>query len=69
MDDQQNRKDQQEASRQDVTPAQPGDTLTPEQKKPYSKKTRAWAWVGIAFMVFLTMMYFYVFFSGKILLW
>jgi hypothetical protein len=50
-------------------PAAPGDTMTPEQKKPYDKKTRALAWVGIAFMVFLTIMYFYVFYSGKILLW
>ena len=51
------------------TPAEQGDTLTPEQKKPYDRKTRAWAWVGVAFMVFLTIMYFYVFFSGKILMW
>ena len=41
----------------------------PEDHKPYDRKTRAWAWVGIAFMVFLTIMYFYVFYSGKILLW
>ena len=41
----------------------------PEEQKPYDRKTRAWAWVGIAFMVFLTIMYFYVFYSGKILLW
>ena len=53
----------------ETTPAAPGDSLTPEQKKPYDKKTRAWAWVGIAFMVFLTIMYFYAFFSGRILLW
>ena len=54
---------------EEIVPAERGDTLTPEQTKPYSKKTRAWAWVGIAFMVFLTIMYFYVFYSGKILLW
>ena len=53
----------------EITPAEQGDTLTPEQKKPYDRKTRAWAWVGVAFMVFLTIMYFYVFFSGKILMW
>ncbi len=43
----------------------------PEQgeKKPYSRKARALAWVGVAFMVFLTIMYFYVFFSGKVLGW
>ena len=53
----------------ETAPTEQGDTLTPEQKKPYDKKTRAWAWVGIAFMVFLTVMYFHAFFSGKILLW
>jgi len=51
------------------TPAEPGDTMPPEQKKPYDKKTRALAWVGVGFMVFLTIMYFYVFYSGKILQW
>lgn len=45
------------------------ETRPPEDHKPYDRKTRAWAWVGIAFMVFLTIMYFYVFYSGKILLW
>ena len=58
-----------EAPETEITPAEQGDTLTPEQKKPYDRKTRAWAWVGVAFMVFLTIMYFYVFFSGKSLLW
>ena len=58
-----------EVSEQEITPAAPGDTMTPDQKKPYDKKTRAWAWVGIGFMIFLTIMYFYVFYSGKILLW
>ena len=51
----------------------PGEAGTepPEQppRKPYSKKARALAWAGIAFMVFLTIMYYYVFASGKILLW
>ena len=41
----------------------------PEEQKPYDRKTRAWAWVGIAFMDFLPIMYFYVFYSGKIMLW
>ena len=45
------------------------EELPPEERKPYDRKTRAWAWVGIAFMVFLTIMYFYVFYSGKIMLW
>ena len=58
------------------TPQEPEKNLTsteenrpPEDQKPYDRKTRAWAWVGIAFMVFLTIMYFYVFYSGKIMLW
>ena len=42
----------------------------PEKKpyKPYSRKARLWAWVGIAFMVFLTIMYAYSFASGSILM-
>lgn len=35
--------------------------------KPYSRKARLWAWVGIAFMVFLVIMYTYAFSSGIIL--
>ena len=54
---------------EEIVPAEQEKARSPEQRKPYSKKARAWAWVGIAFMVFLTIMYFYVFFSGKILLW
>ena len=50
-------------------PAATGEERPPEERKPYDRKTRAWAWVGVVFMVFLTIMYFYVFFSGKILLW
>ena len=46
-----------------------GTDCSSEERKPYDRKTRAWAWVGVAFMVFLTIMYFYVFYSGKILLW
>ena len=47
------------------------ETGAPQEppRKPYSKKARALAWAGIAFMVFLTVMYFYVFYSGKILRW
>ena len=37
--------------------------------KPYSRKARLWAWVGIAFMVFLTIMYAYAFASGSILMY
>ena len=42
---------------------------TPEEKpyKPYSRKARMWAWIGIAFMLFLTVMYAYAFASGSIL--
>ena len=50
-------------------PSPAEENRPPEERKPYDRKTRAWAWVGIAFMVFLTIMYFYVFYSGKILLW
>lgn len=35
--------------------------------QPYSRKARLWAWVGIAFMVFLVIMYTYAFSSGIIL--
>ena len=43
----------------------------PEKKpyKPYSRKARLWARVGIAFMVFLTIMYAYAFASGSILMY
>lgn len=37
--------------------------------KPYDRKTRIKAWIGVAFMIFLTLMYFYVFASGQILNW
>ena len=51
---------------------QPGEDAPqePEKKpyKPYSRKARLWAWVGIAFMVFLTIMYAYSFASGSILM-
>ena len=68
--DQENKTNRGEPQQQEVTPASaPGDVVPPEKKKPYSKKARVWAWVGIAFMVFLTIMYFYVFYSGKIMLW
>ena len=48
-----------------------GDAPQPEKKpyKPYSRKARLWAWVGIAFMVFLTIMYAYAFASGSILMY
>ena len=49
--------------------AEAEENCVPEERKPYDRKTRAWAWVGIAFMVFLTIIYFYVFYSGKIMLW
>lgn len=35
--------------------------------KPYSRKARLWAWVGIVFMIFLVLMYTYAFSSGIIL--
>ena len=63
--------------RKENTPQEPendlaaatGEDRPPEGRKPYDRKTRVWAWVGVAFMVFLTIMYFYVFYSGKIMLW
>ena len=56
--------------RNDLTPEKTG-TEPPQEppRKPYSKKARALAWAGIAFMVFLTIMYYYIFASGKILFW
>ena len=55
----------------DRTPAETGTETPPPEppRKPYSKKARALAWAGIAFMVFLTIMYYYIFASGKILFW
>lgn len=55
--------------RKDDPRAQEGPAPTAEEKpyKPYSRKARIWAWVGIAFMVFLTVMYAYAFASGSIL--
>ena len=37
--------------------------------KPYDKKTRIKAWIGIAAMIALTLGYFYVFYSGIIIKW
>ena len=33
----------------------------------YTRKHRIWAWIGVAFMVFLTVMFAYCFASGMIL--
>ena len=33
----------------------------------YTRKHRVWAWIGVAFMVFLTVMFAYCFASGMIL--
>lgn len=35
--------------------------------KPYSRKARILAWIGVAFMVFLVIMYTYSLASGKIM--
>ena len=37
--------------------------------KPYSRKTRIKAWIGVAFMIFLVLMYTYSLASGKIMEW
>lgn len=55
---------------QNTTPSGAEEPVPPVEKKPYepySKKTRLLAWVGIAFMVFLVIMYTYAFSSGVIL--
>ena len=59
---------------EDLTSPTPQEKAAPspaEEKpyKPYSRKARLWAWVGIAFMVFLTIMYAYAFASGSILMY
>lgn len=48
---------------------QPDQTNPPPQepKKPYSRKQRILAWIGVAFMVFLVIMYTYSLASGKIM--
>ena len=50
----------------EVTPATPPDPDRPRSS--YSKKARALAWLGVAFMVFLVLMYTYSLASGKIML-
>lgn len=54
------------------TPEEPtGQEPTREDKpthEPYKKSTRIKAWLGVALMVFLVIMYTYAFASGKILL-
>ena len=48
-----------------------GQEPTREDKpayEPYKKSTRIKAWLGLALMVFLVIMYTYAFASGKILL-
>ena len=67
--DQENKTNQGEETKQEITPASAPEDAVPPEKNPYSKQARAWAWVGIAFMVFLTIMYFYYFYSGLILHW
>ena len=53
-------------------PEEPADQeTTPEDKptyEPYKRSTRIKAWLGVAFMVFLVIMYTYAFASGKIML-
>ena len=39
----------------------------PPEHRPYSRKARVLAWVGVAFMVFLVIMYTYSLASGKIM--
>ena len=56
---------------QEQTP-QPLEQTTPPEKKPsepYSRKMRILAWLGVAFMVFLVIMYTYSLATGKIMEW
>lgn len=51
---------------------QPPEQETPPEKKPsppYSTKMRILAWLGVAFMVFLVIMYTYSLATGKIMEW
>ena len=51
-------------------PLSEGEVEHPPEKepyRPYSRSTRIKAWIGIAFMVFLVIMYTYAFASGKIM--
>ena len=54
-------------SQEDPAPQGEEREETKPPYKPYSRKARLWAWVGIAFMVFLVIMYTYAFSSGIIL--
>ena len=45
----------------------PDPTPPQEPHKPYSRKARILAWIGVAFMVFLVIMYTYSLASGAIL--
>ena len=63
MDEQNNT---QETKETQPTPATPPDPDRP--RSTYSKKARALAWLGVAFMVFLVIMYTYSLASGKIML-
>ena len=55
-----------EETESQITPAAPPDPDRPRSS--YSKKARALAWLGVAFMVFLVIMYTYSLASGKIML-
>lgn len=55
-----------EAEEPEMVP-EPAKPPEKEPYKPYSRSTRIKAWIGIAFMVFLVIMYTYAFASGKIM--
>ena len=63
------RKKEEEAAAEEPPAPSKEEVLLTEEKpyKPYSRKARMWAWIGIAFMIFLTIMYAYAFASGSIL--
>lgn len=66
--------DQPAAAEPSADPAEAAPEETPEAEekppyKPYSRSTRIKAWLGVAFMVFLVLMYTYSLASGKIMEW
>jgi hypothetical protein len=51
------------------SPARPPEPTPEERPSRYSRSTRIKAWLGIAFVVALTLGYFYVFYSGIVINW
>jgi hypothetical protein len=58
-----------EEIKEEDVPQEPSPTPPETPPSKYSKSTRVKAWLGIAFMVLLTLGYFYAFYSGGIINW